>query len=197
MKTVHCLILLAMVSLTSSIAEEWRKVAFVGNAKVKTISGLVEVILPEKRILREGEVAKVGDVLRVWRGADLIIQMESSKSLVRAKGPVLLRLAPEKEGFNRASVTGQDEKAGFVVRAVRGGGRFSEDGVHWQTIEAGMILANGAQVRAFRDSILDFYHNRAHTTLRVADHNKRVTLSTPTQVAATGASAMEMASKAP
>jgi hypothetical protein len=183
-KTIQSLILLAALSVVSASAEEWRK----------GISGLVEVIVPEKRILREGEIAKTGETLRIWRGADLIIEMESSKGLVRAKGPVLLRLAPEKEGFNRAAVTGGEEKVGFVVRAVRGGGRFSEDGERWCNLTAGMILPEGTRVRAFRDSILDFYHNEARRPVRVTEHERPVTLRVKNEVAGNGG--REMAAKA-
>jgi hypothetical protein len=193
-KSVRYLSLLVAFSISIVQAEEWRKVAFVGSAKVKSISGLVEVIQPEERILREGEIAKPGEVLRVWRGANLVIQMEGSKSFVRADGPVLLRLAPE-ENFNRASLTGSEEKVGFVVRAVRGHGRYSEDGDRWGDLETGMILKEGTRVRPFRDSILDFYHNGARVALRVSDHKKAVALKL--QTVASSNSTMDFASQAP
>lgn len=176
---MRCGVILVAFFLLSIQGEEWRKVAFVGSAKIKSISGLVEVIQPDQRILREGEVAKPGDILRVWRGANLVIQMEGSKSFVRADGPVLLRLAEADEGFNRASITGSEEKVGFVVRAVRGHGRYSEDGERWGDLETGMILREGTQVRPFRDSVLDFYHNGAKVALRVSNHKKTVALKLP------------------
>lgn len=167
-----------MLATVGARGDDWKKVAFVGNAKVKSISGLVEVVQPEQRILREGETARPGEILRIWRGADLIMQMESSKGLVRAKGPVLLRLAPNDEGYSRAAVDRSDEPVGFVVRAVRGpGGRYTADGNHWANVSAGMILPEGARVRAFRDSILDFYHNSAKVAVRVSDPKKPVTLT--------------------
>lgn len=194
MKTVQNLLLLLALAATSIHAEdEWRKVAFIGDAKVKSISGLVEVIAPETRTLREGQTAKAGEVLRVWRGAEVVLQMDVSHSLVRAKGPVLLRLSPA-DGYDRASLTGSDEKNGFVVRAVRGHGRFSEDGIRWQDLRTGMILPDGAKVRPFRDTIIDLYHNETHEVLRLSDHTKAVALiSKP----ATSGSDTIMAAKAP
>src|SRR5213082_3204532 len=127
MKTMNCLLLLLMLAAIPGRSEEWRKVAFIGDADVKTISGLVEVVNGDKdRILHEKEIAKVGQTLRVWRGAEVVLQMKNSKSLVRAKGPVLLRLAPESEGYDRASVNGEEPKSGFVVRAVRGHGKYQD-----------------------------------------------------------------------
>jgi hypothetical protein len=190
MRWIAATVIFATVAAQS---DEWKKVAFVGNAKVKSISGLVEVIQPEQRTLREGEMARPGDILRIWRGADLILQMESSKGLVRAKGPVLLRLLPD-ESYSRAAVIPpKKEPVGFVVRAVHGpGGRYSADGQRWANLSAGMILPEGARVRAFRDSILDFYHNEAKFALRVSDSKKPVTLtvhSTPTAEAVLAAKA--------
>ena len=192
MKWIAATVMLATVAAQS---EDWKKVAFIGNAKVKSISGLVEVVQPDQRVLREGETAKPGEVLRIWRGADLVLQMESSKGLVRAKGPTLLRLAPNDEDHRRASVTRSEEPVGFVVRAVRGpGGRYSVDRNHWANLSAGMIIPEGARVRAFRDSILDFYHNTAKVAVRVSDSNKPVTLTVNTTAPAAEAF---LAAKAP
>ena len=150
--------------------------AFIGDAEVKTISGVVEVVSgKEERILHEKETAKVGQVLRIWRGAEVVLQMKNSKSLVRAKGPTLLRLAPDSEGYDRASVTGEENKEGFVVRAVRGGGKY-QDGEYWRNIQAGMHLPDGTRVRPFRDSVLDFYHPATHTAYRITDHSKQTPL---------------------
>jgi len=169
---MKCLVAVAMLAVAGTHAEDWQKVAFVGNAKVKSISGLVEVIEPDQRILREGEAARPGQIFRVWRGADIILQMESSKGLVRAKGPVLLRLAPDTEDFSQASAA-----VGFEVRGIRGeGGRYSADGEHWGNIAAGMILPEGSRVRPFRNSIIDFYHSSARVPIRVSDSGKTVTL---------------------
>jgi hypothetical protein len=193
-KTVQYFLLLATLAVSSLRAEdEWRRVAFVGDAKVKSISGLVEVIAPETRVLREGEKARVGDVLRVWRGAEVVLRMDLSQSLVRAKGPVLLRLAPA-DGYDRASLSGADEKAGFVVRAVHGHGRFSEDGVRWHDLRTGMVLNDGARVRPFRDTIIDLYHNRTGEVLRLTDHTKAMALISKPMT--TGSDTM-VAAKAP
>jgi hypothetical protein len=179
MKSVTGLLLMMALAVTSSRGEEWRKVAFIGDAEVKTISGVVEVVAAkgdkQDRILHEKEIAKVGQVLRIWRGAEVVLQMKNSKSLVRAKGPTLLRLAPDSEGYDRASITGEEEKTGFVVRAVRGGGKYQE-GEYWRNLQAGMRLPDGTRVRAFRDSVLDFYHPATQTAYRITDHSKQTPL---------------------
>src|SRR3954469_2694256 len=181
MKSVTNLLLLVIaLTVSSARSEEWRKVAFIGDAEVKKISGVVELISgKEERILHEKETAKVGQVLRVWRGAEVVLQMKNSKSLVRAKGPTLLRLAPDSEGYDRASVTGEEQKAGFIVRAVRGGGKY-QDGTYWKNLHTGMSLPEGTRVRPFHDSVLDFYHPAARKTYRVTNHTQQTALiSTP------------------
>src|ERR1041385_4663506 len=170
MKSVKWLLLLAMLALGSARGEEWRKVAFIGDAEVKTISGVGEIISgKEERILHPKETARVGQVLRIWRGAEVVLQMKNSKGLVRAKGPTLLRLAPDSEGYDRASVTGEEDKSGFIVRAVRGHGKY-QDGEYWRDLHTGMCIPEGAKVRPFRDSVLDFYHPATRTSYRVTDH---------------------------
>ncbi len=179
MKSVTFLFLALTLAVTSGRSEEWRKVAFIGDAEVKTISGVVEVVSAkgdkQDRILHEKDTAKVGQILRIWRGAEVVLQMKNSKSLVRAKGPTLLRLAPDSEGYDRASTTGEEQKSGFIVRAVRGGGKY-QDGECWRNIQAGLHLPEGTRVRPFRDSILDFYHPATHTGYRVTDHSKQTPL---------------------
>lgn len=193
-KTVQTLILLVTLAASTIRAEEdWRRVAFIGDANVKSITGLVEVIAPEGRVLREGEKAQAGDVLRIWRGAEVVLQMDISKSLVRAKGPVLLRLAPA-DGYNRAALSGADEKVGFVVRAVWGHGRYSEDGVRWHDLRAGLVLPEGSKVRPFRDTTIDLYHNATHEVVRLTDHSKAVALISKSP--ATGGGTL-VAAKAP
>lgn len=176
MKTLPCLFLLLALSVSPARTEEWRKVAFIGDAQVKSISGVVELETgKESRVLHEKEVAKVGDTLRIWRGAEVVLQMNNSKSLVRAKGPTLLRLAPEKEGYDRASATGEEPKTGFIVRGVRGHGKY-QDGEYWRDLQTGMAIPEGTRVRAWRDSTLDFYHPQTRTSYRVVDSGHQTQL---------------------
>ncbi|HEY6228329.1 MAG TPA: hypothetical protein VI282_14500 [Verrucomicrobiae bacterium] len=181
MKSLKWFLLLITLALPSGRSEEWRKVAFIGDAEVKTISGVVEIVSgKQERILHEKETARVGQVLRIWRGAEVVLQMKNTKSLVRAKGPVLLRLAPDSESFDRASVRSEEEKTGFIVRAVRGGGKY-QDGVYWKPLRVGMCLPDGTRVRPFHDSVLDFYHTGTHKSYRVTDHTRQTALISPPQ----------------
>ena len=83
MKTIRCLLLTMTLALVSGRGEEWRKVAFIGDADVKSISGVVEVVSGgQERILHPREIAVVGQTLRVWRGAEVVLMMKNSKSLV-------------------------------------------------------------------------------------------------------------------
>lgn len=182
MKTVRwyrVLIAAAALACGSISAEEWRQVAFIGNAKVFSVSGVVEVMHPKKtRVLREGENAKAGDVLKIWQGAELVLKMEGSGSLVRAKGPVILRLAPEKEGYDRASVTGAEERVGFVARAVRGKGEYQHKG-KWRALKTGDVIPDGVRVRAAVGASLDFYHNTMGTVVRVSEPVERTLVARP------------------
>jgi len=73
---MRCLFLALIVGVTAARSEDWKKVAFIGNAEVKSISGVVEVLNgKEERILREKEKAKVGQTLRIWRGSEVILMM--------------------------------------------------------------------------------------------------------------------------
>ena len=176
MKSVKWLLLVGVVSVLSGASEEWRKVAFIGDADVKSISGVVELVNGSERVLREKETATVGHTLRIWRGSEVVLVMKNTKSLVRAKGPCLLRLAPaEDAGYQRADLKWEESKSGFVVRAVRGGGKY-QDGEHWRCLTAGMTIPEGTRVRAYRDSILDFYHPATRTAYRVTDHKRQTLL---------------------
>jgi hypothetical protein len=176
MKTVKWLLLGLALTANFGRSEDWRKIAFIGNANVKSISGVVEVIKGnEERVLHERETANVGETLRIWRGAEVVLQMKTSKSLVRAKGPVLLRLAAEHEGFDHSSVTGEGPKTGFIVRAVHGHGKY-QDGDYWRDLRAGMCLPEGTRVRPFHGSSLDFYNPATRTVCRVTDPWKQTTL---------------------
>lgn len=169
MRWFRVLIAAAALACGSISAEEWRQVAFIGSAKVFSVSGVVEVVNPKKtRAIRAGEQAKAGDVLKIWHGAELVLKMDSSGSLVRAKGPVLLRLAPAKEGYDRASLTGAEERVGFVTRAVRGKGEYEQNG-KWRALKTGDVIPEGARVRASAGSSLDFYHNTIGSVLRVTE----------------------------
>jgi hypothetical protein len=177
MKKVKLLLLLPALIVAVARGEEWRKVAFIGNADVKSVTGLVEVVSGNgDTILHEKDVAVVGQTLRIWRGAEVIIQMKNSHSLVRAKGPTLLRLAPESEAYDRAALTGEEDAKGFVVRAVHGGGKY-QVGTYWRDLHPGMSIPEGAKVRPFRDSILDFYHPATRTAYRVTDHSRQTALA--------------------
>jgi len=177
MKTLKCLLLAVALIPGTVRSEDWRKIAFIGDADVKSISGVVELLTGEQdRVLHEKETATVGQTLRIWRGAEVVLKMKNSQSLVRAKGPTLLRLAPENEGFDHSSATGEEPKTGFIVRAVRGHGKY-QDGEHWRDLRAGMRLPEGTRVRPFHDSALDFYHPATRTAYRVTDPWRQTALS--------------------
>ncbi|HUS35781.1 MAG TPA: hypothetical protein VM680_10565 [Verrucomicrobiae bacterium] len=169
-------LLVSAIGVLSGIGEEWRKIAFIGDAEVKSISGVVELVNGSERVLRANETATVGHTLRIWQGSEVVLVMKNTKSLVRAKGPCLLRLAADKDdGYKRAEVNWEEPKTGFVVRAVRGGGKY-QDGPYWRCLEAGMTIPEGTRVRPYRDSILDFYHPGTRTAYRVTDHKKQTLL---------------------
>lgn len=196
MKNLKWLLLVGMIAVSPGRSEVWQKVAFIGNAEVKSISGVVEVINgKDERVLREKEEAKVGQTLRIWRGSEVVLMMKNTKSLVRAKGPCLLRLAPEREGnYDRAAVTFEEPATGFVVRAVRGGGKY-QDGPYWRQLQAGMTIPEGAKVRPFRESTLDFYHPATRTAYRITDHKRQTILAA--QPASQGGSPQILAASAP
>ena len=187
MKTIkHLLLALTLSAALIDIRgeEDWRRVAFAGEARVKTMSGLVEVLdKTGNKILHAGEPAHPGQTLRVWKGAEIVLWMENSQSLVRAEGPVLVRLTENENYFDRASSNASQNEELFVVRAVRGGGKYCQNG-QWNLLTTGMSLPAGTKVRPFRQATLDFYNPSTHTALRVVDHTKPTTLSAKTKVPA-------------
>ena len=178
MKTIKYLLFLTFLAVTTVRAEEWRRVAFVGEAKVKTISGLVEVLdaKGEQHILHAGEPAHAGQTLRVWRGAEVVLWMEKTKSFVRVEGPVFLRLMEDHENFYRTANDQAEDPNRFEVRAVRGGAKAFHNG-RWCALQAGMNLPEGTKVRPFRESIVDLYHPASKTAFRITDHTKQTTLT--------------------
>lgn len=188
--------LVAMMSALAAVrADEWRRVAFIGGAEAFSISGLVEVIDEgDVSMLHQKDQVNIGQTLRVWRGSEVILKMDRTKTLVRAKGPTLLRLASLSEGFDSASAGSSSNRRSdvFIVRAVRGHGKF-QDGDCWRDLQAGMALPEGAKVRPYRNSVLDFYHTGTKTAVRVTDH-KHQTVLTPISE---GAAGTILAAKAP
>jgi hypothetical protein len=171
-KTIQLLVLILAAAVTSTHADDWRRVAFMGGAEVKYITGLAEVLESGKEeVLRAGQRVTPGQTLRIWLGAEVVLLMDSSKGLVRAKGPVLLRLAPALEVPERASI----EQLGYEVRAVRGQAKYEHEG-RWQMLKTDMTLPEGTKVRPFRNSIVDLYHTASRTAIRVTDHTKQTVL---------------------
>jgi hypothetical protein len=199
MQTIQLLKFLATLTLTVASVradEDWRRVAFVGDAQVKSISGVVEIATTgQERSVRPGEKATAGQTLRIYRGAEVILMMDRSQSLVRAKGPTMLRLAPMTEGYDRASIEENSVDSGFAVRAVRGSAKYKV-GQRWVPLKAGTVIPVGTQVRPGHDTILDFYHASSGTVARVTDSSRPTTLR-PTGGPMEVSGANIMAAKAP
>lgn len=193
MKTIKYLFLILGLATITAQTEEWRRVAFVGEAKVKTLSGLVEILEPSgQRILHSGDPAHAGQTLRVWRGAEVVLWMEKSKSFVRAEGPVFLRLIEDRDTFEHATTEASEDLNRFEVRAVRGGAKVFHNG-RWCALQAGMTLPEGSKVRPFRESVVDIYHPASKKAFRITDHTRQTTLSAIT----TGAAGPALAAQAP
>ena len=109
--------------------------------------------------------------------------MTQSASLVRVGPATILRLAPLGKEMERASLTGQEDRTGFLVRAVRGRAEFSSVDGKWELLKVDSVLAQGTRVRTRGTAIVDLFNAEHSRVIRVLDDSEVVLGAVPVATA--------------
>ena len=137
---------------------EWRRVAFVGEARVLDVQGTAELMNRGRwQPLRKGAALREGDEIRTQPESRVTLQMRASGSLVRVTPSTILRLASMAPEWDQAVRTGRESKSGYAVRSVRGSA-FQETGTAPHPVEVNMVLPENAIVRTEPGAALDLIH---------------------------------------
>ena len=175
--TVAAILCLSATGLSAGIIDLLRgedeppdpqRVAFVGAATVRNIQGTAERLTGVERwvALREGDQLSPGDILRTGSGT-AILCMRESESFVRLTPNTLCRLVPIQNNWDRAAVSGQEERHGFVVRSCRGQA-FAETPTGKLTrLAVNDVLAVGTEVRTEPGAIVDLFHTETGRPVRI------------------------------
>lgn len=147
----------------------WQRVAFVGQAEVKQITGAAERLVGVERWapLPEGTALHPGDVIRCYANSSIILRMNESGSLVKMTPGTLLRLTPLETGWQKSVLTGEEERAGYSVRGVRGNAYFSGPGSTWERVVVNSVLPPRSIVRTDRGSSLDLLDRSTGRFVRI------------------------------
>src|SRR5688572_8343618 len=85
-----------------SITSNHRRVAFIGDAKVKSVVGDAYALNPENKVwekLQPGTELAPGRVIRTDAKAEVILLMQKSESFVRITPMTVVRLAAHEKGM--------------------------------------------------------------------------------------------------
>lgn len=152
-----------------------RRVAFVGSATVREVTGTAEKLSGVDRWmpLLAGVKLAPGDIIRTGQGT-VVLRMTDSGSFVKVTPHVMLRLAPFEQGWDRGVLSGREEQEGFVVRTCRGAARFRHGTDVWQAVTVNAVLPEGATVRLAHGAILDLYQTVEQRLLRLESETETV-----------------------
>jgi hypothetical protein len=155
-----------------------RRVAFVGSAEVKEVSGEAELLtgIDQWSPLRKGAKLAPGDIIRTGQGA-AVIKMTESGSLVRVTPRVMLRLAPLQKGWDPGILSGAEERDGFTVRSCRGQAEFKEGGGNWRAVAVNDVLPEGAVVRLAPGAVVDLYSTADRRAMRLQTADETILAS--------------------
>src|SRR5687767_3721182 len=133
-----CLLLLAItINLSAGNAltgdsrstAKWKRVAFIGEAEVRTVEGKVELSIDGKNWIAAQPRASLGAgaMLRTHEDGKATLSMKASGSMVRISPQTIMRLASLPPKADRSSLTGREEQPGLRIRAVRGSASWREN----------------------------------------------------------------------
>lgn len=147
---------------------EPQRVAFVGSAKVRQINGSAERLsgVDRWKKLELGAQLYPGDVIRT-RASSVVLCMSESQSFVKVTPNTVLRLVEIEKGWDRAVVSGEEERTGFVVRSCRGKAYFDPGDGSWRILEVNDVLARGTDVRTEAGAMVDLFHTGTKRPLRI------------------------------
>jgi hypothetical protein len=145
-----------------------QRIAFVGQAEVKFVSGEASFLKGVERweSLRPGTRLAPGDLLRTGKNGRVILKMQSG-SLVKMTPNTILRLVPFEKGMDPAVISGKEEELGFAVRAVRGNARLQTGEDQWGSLTVNRVLAEGVVLRIAKDGWVDLFAMSSGQLVRV------------------------------
>lgn len=144
-----------------------QRVAFVGSAEVKTVTGKVMRLSGIDRWTELSQGAKLapGDMIRSEDG-NALLQMTESGSFIKITPNTVLRLVPIERTWDPGVLTGREEKSGFIVRSCRGSAFIEKTG-RWEPVEVNTVLARGTQVRTAPGSSIDLFDTQLRQAVRI------------------------------
>lgn len=147
---------------------EPQRVAFVGSANVQQVSGAAERLagVDHWKKLHHGAQLQPGDLIRTGSGT-VLLRMTESGSFVKVTPNTVLRLVEIEKNWDRAAVSGQEERTGFVVRGCRGKAYFDAGQDGWKKLEVNDVLAPGTDVRTEAAAVVDLFHTSTKRPVRI------------------------------
>jgi hypothetical protein len=147
----------------------FQRVAFVGAASVKEVQGEVQRLAGVEHwvALKKGDQLQPGDLLRTTSGSAVLSMLES-ESFVKVTPNTLCRLVALENGWDRAVLSGQEEREGFAVRGCRGNVYSRSADGSWTPLAVNAVLARGTQVRTERGALVDLFHTHLQRPLRIS-----------------------------
>lgn len=145
---------------------ELQRVAFIGKARVRQVSGKVEILrgIEEWKQLKPGTALRPGDIIRTANNSLAILEMSESGSLVRLTPNASLRLITQ-EG-DRPALVSDEGKERYVIRALRGRALVFQEGA-WKAVQADSVLLEGAVLRPVGASYIDVFDRHLGKLVRV------------------------------
>jgi len=164
-KIVGLALVLAVVATLNG--QGLQRVAFVGPAKVREVTGTVEFNQgSEWRLVKAGQELPIGVELRAQDGASAVLQMVETGSLVRVVTGTQLRLASAAELPAFAREESAAERGEWVVRGLRGKAEVKR-GLWWAKLTTGAPLKAGDKIRTGESTVVDLFLPEEQRVLRV------------------------------
>ena len=146
----------------------YQRVAFVGSAVVKQVSGSAEYLagIDQWKALEEGSRITPGDIIRTQEGS-VLLRMTESESFVKVTPNTVFRLVPIQKNWDRSILSGREERSGFIVRSCRGKAFFDSGNGDWKAVEVNHVLARGTEIRTAPGTVLDLFHTGTKRPVRI------------------------------
>ena len=153
---------------TAEATASFQRVAFVGAATVQEVQGEVQRLAGVEHwtALKKGDHLQPGDLLRTTSGSAVLSMLES-ESFVKVTPNTLCRLVALENGWDRAVLSGEEERQGFVVRSCRGNVYSQSADGRWTPLVVNAVLAEGTQVRTDPGASADLFHTQLQRPLRI------------------------------
>lgn len=146
----------------------YQRVAFVGSAVVKQVSGRAEYLagIEKWKTLKEGSRLTPGDIIRTQQGS-ILLRMTESQSFVKVTPNTVFRLVKIEKNWDRSILSGREERTGFIVRSCRGKAFFDSGNGEWMPVEVNNVLARGTEIRTAPGTVLDLFHTGTKRPVRI------------------------------